>query len=47
LDITVHNPKHVSHGISKLEVDGNVIKGNLVIIDDLQGTLKINAWMGS
>jgi cellobiose phosphorylase len=47
LDITVHNPKHVSHGISKLEVDGNVIKGNLVIIDDIQGTLKINAWMGS
>ena len=46
LHINVHNPRHVSRGIVKLEVDGIPQEGNLVVLDGPPGEHQVEAWMG-
>ncbi len=46
LNITVHNPQHVSQGVVKFEVDGIRIEGNLVVLNGLPSEHNVEAWMG-
>jgi len=45
LRITVHNEKHVSQGVVKMTVDGQVVEGNLVPLLN-SGEHQIEVWMG-
>jgi cellobiose phosphorylase len=46
LDITVHNPQHVSHGVIKMEVDGVPVGGNLFVPAGGPGEHQVMVWMG-
>ena len=46
LNITVHNPQHISHGVIKLEVDGNPVDGNLFVPAGGPGEHQVVVWMG-
>jgi cellobiose phosphorylase len=46
LQINVHNPQHVSQGVTKLEVDGVRQEANLVSVAGQVGEHCIEAWMG-
>ena len=45
--ITVHNPGHISHGVSRVEVDGDEIEGNLVRLTGEVVQHQVDVWMGS
>ena len=46
LNITVHNPQHVSRGVIELEVDGNPVDGNLFVPAGGPGEHQVVVWMG-
>jgi cellobiose phosphorylase len=46
LQITVHNPQHVSRGVVKLEIDGAPVKDNVVVLDGPPRELQVQVWMG-
>jgi cellobiose phosphorylase len=47
LNIEVHNPSHISCGVSRVEVDGKEIEGNLVRLTGEGGEHQVDVWMGS
>jgi len=47
LNISVHNPRHVSRGVIKMEVDGAVVEGNLLRLDGSPGPHRVELWLGS
>jgi cellobiose phosphorylase len=47
LHITIHNPQHVSRGLIRLELDGALVDGNLIKVDELSGEHIVEAWMGN
>jgi len=46
LNITVHNPHHVSRGVAKVEVDGRQIEGNMLVLERSGGTYSVDVWLG-
>jgi cellobiose phosphorylase len=44
--ITVHNPGHISRGVSRIELDGKVMEGNLVRLEAAIGEHQVDVWMG-
>jgi len=46
LDITVHNPQHVSRGVVRMDLDGVRVEGNLLVLDGSQRKHKVEVWMG-
>jgi cellobiose phosphorylase len=46
LHIIVHNPQHVSRGVIKLEMDGVLIKGNLLKVEGPSVVHQVHLWMG-
>jgi hypothetical protein len=46
LNITVHNPQHVSRGVKILEVDGVPVEGNLLVLDGSPKVHQVIVWMG-
>ncbi|MFZ0533159.1 MAG: glycosyl hydrolase family 65 protein [Anaerolineales bacterium] len=46
LHITVHNPQHVSRGVTRVDVDGVQNEGNLVVLDEPQRELQVEVWLG-
>ena len=44
--ITVHNPQAVSHGVSKVLVDGEAQRGNLILPGARGGERQIEVWLG-
>jgi hypothetical protein len=46
LNITVHNPQHVSRGVTRVAVDGVKIEGSLVKLEALSGAHQVEVWMG-
>lgn len=47
LNITVHNPQHVSRGVIKMEVDGLPADGNLLVLEGSPVKHQVNIWMGN
>jgi cellobiose phosphorylase len=47
LHIMVHNPSHLSRGVSRVELDGVEIEGNLVALTGEGGEHQVDVWMGS
>jgi cellobiose phosphorylase len=47
LQIMVHNPSHISHGVSRVELDGREIQGNLVRFTAEGDEHQVDVWMGS
>ena len=45
--ITVHNPRHVCRGVSRLLVDGKAIAGNFVPINLPGSEHQVEVWLGS
>jgi hypothetical protein len=43
----VHNPSHISHGVSRVELDGREIQGNLVRFTAEGNEHQVDVWMGS
>jgi cellobiose phosphorylase len=46
LHITVHNPQHVSRGVTRVDVDGVQNEDNLVVLDEPQRELQVEVWLG-
>ncbi len=46
LHIAVHNPKHVSHGVARMEVDGTAAEGNLCSFSGPAGEHHVEVWLG-
>ena len=46
LDITVHNPQHVSQGVVRMDLDGVRVEGNLLVLDGSQRKHQVEVWMG-
>ncbi|MBP1703608.1 MAG: putative cellobiose phosphorylase [Chloroflexi bacterium] len=46
LNITVHNPQHVSRGVTRVAVDDVKIEGSLVKLEALSGAHQVEVWMG-
>jgi cellobiose phosphorylase len=46
LDITVHNPQHVSRGVVRMDLDGVRVEGNLLVLDGSQRKHQVEVWMG-
>ncbi|GAB4488252.1 MAG: N,N'-diacetylchitobiose phosphorylase [Anaerolineales bacterium] len=46
LDITVHNPSHVQHGVGKLLLDGEALVGNLIPFEKMRENSRVEAWLG-
>jgi cellobiose phosphorylase len=46
LHIRVHNPHHVSRGVSEVTVDGVKIEGNLIKFDVSDGEHQVEVWLG-
>jgi cellobiose phosphorylase len=46
LHITVHNPQHVSQGVLRIEMDGILIEGNLVVVAGPAEEHQVHVWMG-
>lgn len=46
LYITVNNLQHVSRGVTRLELDGVSLEGNLIRLDGKVGVHQVEAWMG-
>ena len=46
IHIIVHNPKHVSRGVIKMEVDGALVEGSLVTLDGSPGPHRVEVWLG-
>jgi N,N'-diacetylchitobiose phosphorylase len=46
LEIQVHNPNHVQRGVEKMTLNGEEIKGNLVPIDKMASTNRVEVWLG-
>jgi len=46
LHICVHNPQHVSRGVTAVEVDGLKIEGNLVICEPAGDEHQVDVWLG-
>ncbi len=46
LNITVHNPGHISRGVVKMEVDGAPVDGNLLVLEGDPIQHKVVIWMG-
>jgi cellobiose phosphorylase len=46
LSITVHNPQHVSRGVTGVTVDGVKIEGSLVKLEALSGAHQVEVWLG-
>jgi cellobiose phosphorylase len=44
--ISVHNPRHISRGVVRMEVDGVPVEGNLVVLDEAIAECQVEAWMG-
>jgi cellobiose phosphorylase len=44
--ITVHNPEHVSRGVIKMEVDGALVEGSLVVPGGSPGPHQVEVWLG-
>jgi hypothetical protein len=47
LDITIHNPQHVSRGVIKMEVDGVPVEGNLLVLEGSPKNHQVTIWMGN
>jgi cellobiose phosphorylase len=47
LDITVHNPQHVSHGVSLMQVDGKPAAENLLVLDGSPAEHQVVVWLGA
>jgi cellobiose phosphorylase len=47
LNITVHNPQHVSRGVIKMEVDGLPVDGNLLVLEGSPIKHQVNIWIGN
>jgi cellobiose phosphorylase len=45
--IMVHNPSHISRGVSRVELDGTEIEGNLVRFTAEGDKHQVDVWMGS
>jgi cellobiose phosphorylase len=46
LRIRVHNPQHVSRGVTEVTVDGVKIKGNLIKLRAHDGAHQVDVWLG-
>jgi cellobiose phosphorylase len=46
LEITVHNPQHISRGVTKMEVDGRPVEGNLLELEGNPTQRQVILWMG-
>jgi cellobiose phosphorylase len=46
LNITVHNPQHISRGVIKMEVDGMPVEGNLLEIKGSPTRHQVIIWLG-
>jgi cellobiose phosphorylase len=46
LHITVHNPSHISRGVSRIELDGMEVEGNLVRLPAMGSEHQVDVWMG-
>jgi cellobiose phosphorylase len=46
LHIRVHNPQHVSQGVTEVTVDGVKIKGNLIKLRAHDGAHQVDVWLG-
>jgi cellobiose phosphorylase len=47
INIMVHNPAHLSRGVSRIELDGKEIEGNLVRLEAPPGEHQLDVWMGN
>jgi len=47
LNITVHNPQHLSRGVVRMEVDGIPRAGNLLVLDGSPIHHQVTVWMGN
>jgi cellobiose phosphorylase len=47
LNITVHNPHHVSRGVLKMVVDGVPVEGNLLVLEGSPTQHQVMIWMGN
>jgi cellobiose phosphorylase len=45
--ITVHNPQHVSKGVSRLMVDGQAMPGNIISLVGGAGAHQVEVWLGN
>jgi len=46
-EIEVHNPEHVSSGVQRLALDGEILKDNLVPLIQPEGDHRVEVWLGS
>ena len=46
LYITVHNPQHVSRGVTRMEVDGMPVDGNLLVLHGILSEHRVVVWLG-